>query len=102
MRIIRENSVFVFYKIFIYQHVFCSIINKNPELDTGVPFKGQKRKIANHWLFLLPQSKIAIVPPGTPYYCCLIYFQVEVFSLAFLLTDNSSFDSPLGSLSPYY
>ena len=43
---------------------FCSTINNNPEMEIGVQPEGQKIKTASHWLLPLPQSKMAILPPG--------------------------------------
>ena len=43
---------------------FYSMINKNPEADTGFQSEDQKNKSASHRLFPLPQFKMAILPPG--------------------------------------
>ena len=42
----------------------CSMINKNPETEIGVQPKGQKNKAASYWLLPIPQSEMAILPPG--------------------------------------
>ena len=39
-------------------------VNKNPETDIGLQPEDQKSKAASHWLLPLPQSKMAILPPG--------------------------------------
>ena len=41
-----------------------STINKNLEAEIGIQPEGQKSKAASHWLSPLPQSKMAILPPG--------------------------------------
>ena len=42
----------------------CSTVNKNPETDIGIQPEGQRSKTVSHWLLPLPQSEMAILPPG--------------------------------------
>ena len=44
--------------------LFCSTINKNPEIEIGIQVEVQKGKTDSHWLLPLPQSEMAILPPG--------------------------------------
>ena len=42
----------------------CSMMNNNPETETGVQPEGQKSKTASHWLLPLHQFEMVILPSG--------------------------------------
>ena len=52
------------FKVTFMHKSVCSMNNKNPETEVGLQLEGPKSKVVSHWLSLLPQSEMAILPPG--------------------------------------